>query len=104
MQLCSRWHWCRRLPAFGYQPWIDGPARTLSIAPIHADPRTGEAVVNGVDARAPTNPFTWDWADGFIDSGCSPMEHTFQQRDRNYVLQVTAHYDDGTKDTLLAVV
>jgi len=57
-------------------------------------------VVDGADSRAPSAPFTADWGDGAPADGFSPVTHTYDDVARNHVLEVTAHYDDGTADAV----
>jgi MYXO-CTERM domain-containing protein len=86
--------------AFSYEPWIDGPARTLSILSAEVNTQTGEVVINGIDNRAPGAPFTVSWGDGSTEDSFFELTHPYQDRGRNYLLQITAHYDDGTEDTI----
>ncbi|MBN1607929.1 MAG: hypothetical protein JW940_14930 [Polyangiaceae bacterium] len=87
--------------AFSYQPWIDGPERTLSILSIAVDAQDGTVSVNGIDTRAPETPFTVDWGDaGPTEDGFFELTHLYQDSSRNYVVQITAHYGDGTEDAV----
>ena len=95
---------CVAAEAFSYQPWIDGEARTLSVGSVQVNRQTGQVEINGADSRAPTTPFTWQWGDGATDDAFFPMLHTYQDLDRNYVLEITAYYGDGTEDTLRTVI
>jgi hypothetical protein len=102
--LLSAAAWSPAAQAFSYQPWIDGEPRTLSIGPMQVDTQAGEVVVNGADSRAPTVAFTCHWGDGTVDNEFFPLAHTYQDLTQDYVLEITAHYDDGSEDTLRAGV
>jgi hypothetical protein len=65
---------------------------------------TGASVVSGVvqvvsvDTREPTAAFTWNWGDGESTQAFSPQSHTYAYLNRNYLLQVTSHENDGSTD------
>jgi len=71
---------------------------TLSICIESMNKDTGKVVVNGLDTREPSIPFTWEWGDGYNSSGFFPQSHIYVDRARNYILKVTSHYEDGGTD------
>ena len=71
---------------------------TLSIWIESINKETGNVIVNGLDTRCPSIPFTWDWGDGCIDEGFFPKRHTYVDTTKNYILKVTSHYVDGSTD------
>ncbi|HBE41054.1 MAG TPA: hypothetical protein DDW27_07605 [Bacteroidales bacterium] len=84
---------------FDYKRYLFGtpPTVTLSIQSINTS--AGSVIVNGGDSQAPTTPFTWNWGDGSITSGFFPQSHTYTDITKNYILEVTAHYFGGLKDS-----
>ena len=88
--------------AFSFSPYLDlSLARTLYLS---APAIEGQKVkVTGVDTGTITKPFLFDWGDGETTSGGFPATHTYAATDRNYVVKVTAHYENGT-DTASRVV
>lgn len=65
---------------------------SLSLFIESLDRVSGRVVVNGVDTRRPTTPFTFSWGDGQQDEGWLPMEHSYSDPSWDYVVTVTAHY------------
>jgi hypothetical protein len=60
---------------------------------------SGNVVVNGGDSRRPSIPFTFNWGDGKVTDAFFPATHTYSDTNKNYVITVTAHYDDRTTDS-----
>lgn len=67
----------------------------ISIFAPRVDAASGKVVVNGVDPNRPKKPFTWNWGDGHTEIGWFPLTHVYEDTKREYVLTVTAYYDDG---------
>lgn len=55
----------------------------------------GKVTVNGVDPNRPQKPFTWNWGDGHIETGWFPLTHIYEDTTRDYLLTVTADYNEG---------
>ena len=89
---------------FNYKKYLWGPKSTLSLWATSIDPSTGEVNVNGADSKQPTTPFTFVWGDGTEVNGWFPQSHTYQDITRNYVIEITAHYSDGTTDLATLVI
>jgi hypothetical protein len=53
------------------------------------------AVHNGGDSRRPGIPFTVEWGDGMVSQAWFPFQHTYDDRGRNYIVKVIAHYPGG---------
>ena len=83
---------------FSLQKYVTGTASTLRIWVDAKDTMTGEVTINGMDTAQPTTPFTFSWGDGQDNSGFFQQHHTYQDRTRNYVVKVTAHYAGGATD------
>jgi hypothetical protein len=83
---------------------LTGRARTLSVNPQNANAASKSVTVNGVDTRAPTTPFTFNWGDGIKSSGFFPQSHTYASSAQNYIVRVTAHYSSGDTDSTDALV
>ena len=56
-------------------------------------------MVNGGDYRQPTIPFTFDWGDGAVTNSFFLCTHTYSEKTKNYIITITAHYNDGTSDS-----
>ena len=78
--------------------YVIGPECTLMAYVYTTDDVSGEVEVSGLDSARPSTPFTFTWGDGQAEDGWFPMRHTYQDRTRNYLVRVTAHYADGTTD------
>ncbi|MBN1574945.1 MAG: T9SS type A sorting domain-containing protein [Chitinispirillaceae bacterium] len=89
---------------FDYKKYLFGTPATLSLSVQSINTATGSVTANGVDTRAPTTPFTWNWGDGTITGGFFPQAHTYANISRNYILRVTANYSDGAKDSTEALI
>lgn len=78
---------------FSYRPYLD-PGKTLeaSVQTVSG----GDVTINGVDASAPSLPFTFDWGDGSTNDAWFPVQHTYQNTNTNYTVRVTAHYGGAT--------
>ena len=87
-----------------FSRYIFGPPQTLSINTQSLEPSTGAVIFNGADSQLPGTPFTWDWGDDTSSSGFFPQAHTYSDTTRNYVVECTAHYPDGSSDTVKATV
>jgi hypothetical protein len=68
------------------------------------DPTTGTVLINGLDTRQPTIPFTFDWGDGTVRNSFFLCTHTYSDTTKNYTLTVTAHYSGGTTSSCKCVV
>jgi hypothetical protein len=77
---------------FNYREQLTGRPSTLKMAVEELHPDTGEVLINGGDSRRPGIPFTVEWGDGMISQAWFPFQHTYADRGRNYLVQVTAHY------------
>jgi hypothetical protein len=85
---------------FDFKRQLFGTPSTLGLNIVSVDPASGAVNVNGGDTRAPTTPFTWDWGDGTTPQpGFFPLQHTYADRTKNYVLTVTAHYPGDATDS-----
>jgi hypothetical protein len=84
---------------FNYKKYLFDPPSTLSLHLESIDRNTGYVKMNGVDFGNISDPFTWEWGDGAIESGWFPMEHTYTGLSQNYTVKVIANYIGGLKDT-----
>ena len=57
--------------------------------------KTGLVLVNGVDLNRPQRQFLWNWGDGQAENGWFPLAHIYQDTKRDYMLTITAYYEDG---------
>jgi len=89
---------------FDFKRQLSGPPITLSLFLEQVDASTGVVVLNGGDSRQPSTPFTFDWGDGTSDEGWFARTHTYEDTGRSYPVRVTAHYPDGSSDTVSVVV
>jgi hypothetical protein len=89
---------------FDYKQALFGTPATLGVNVQSRDAGTGDVVIGGGDARGPTTPFTFVWGDGSSSDGFFPTRHHYADTTRNYPVQVTAHYSDGTADTASTLV
>jgi len=92
------------LERFNYTDCLFGGPKPLHVELIGIDRESGVVECNGFDPGQPLEPFAWDWGDGTSSSGFFPQAHVYENRERNYVIQVTAHYRDGTRDTAEVLV
>jgi len=72
--------------------------------PAQVNAASGAATLNGVDTRAPSIPFTFDWGDGTTTDGWFLQAHTYADWSRNYLVRVTAHYGAGQTGSAATVV
>ena len=86
-------------PAFNFQSVLFGPAPSLDLYLESVDAANGTVTINGGDWRQPLNPFSWDWGDGSTNSEFFAQTHSYVNHATNYVVTVTAWYDDGTSGT-----
>jgi hypothetical protein len=84
---------------FNYKKYLFDPPPTLSIIIESIDRSNGYVKINGVDFGNISDPFTWEWGDGAVESGWFPMEHTYTSLSQNYSVKVIANYTGGSKDT-----
>ena len=85
---------------FNYQRAVFGSPSTLALFSPTVNSGTGQVSLNGVDTQGPSTPFTWDWGDGTpTEDRWFPASHTYSDTSQNYIVTVTAHYNDGTSDT-----
>jgi hypothetical protein len=73
------------------------PAGTLSASVKQIDRRSGAVAINGVDTRRPMVPFLFEWDDGTSSQNFFPASHIYTDLRRNYIVKITATYEDGTK-------
>ncbi|MBU1734107.1 MAG: hypothetical protein KJ692_02595 [Verrucomicrobia bacterium] len=87
-------------PEFSFRPVL-AVNRSLSVQVeiIQGSP----AFIRGADSRCPRAPFTFDWDDGTKDTRFFPAQHAYHDTNRNYTVSITGHYDDGSRDTTVAV-
>ena len=90
--------------SFTFQSALFGPLQTLSLNVVSVNPTNGAVTINGNDTRAPSTPFQWQWGDGSVTSGGFPQSHTYPNTTSNYVVTVTAFYNDGSTGTAQTVV
>ena len=89
---------------FNFQHWLFGDPVTLSVSVTNVDTASGLVELSGVELRDVSGPFTWDWGDGNVTDGWFPQEHTYEDRSRNYFVQVTSHYTDDTTDSMQVII
>jgi hypothetical protein len=86
---------CNGRPASGHL--------NLSISRI--DFGTGLVRIDGIDDRRPKKrSFTWAWGDGNRTEGWFPQSHWYANTEKDYLLQVISHEDDGTTECAQTVV
>ena len=73
---------------------------TLTAHVQRLDPTSGAVAINGVDTRRPTKPFQFDWGDGTSSQNFFPASHIYVDLRRNYVVKVTATYEDGSTQSV----
>ena len=78
--------------------------RTLSASLLSINRTTGEVIINGVDTRGPSTPFTWFWGDGTSNNGFFPQTKTYADVNRSYVVKVISNYPNNEKDSVEVVV
>ena len=88
------------ITAFNFSSVLFGRSSSLGASVQTIDRTLGNVVVNGGDTRQPTIPFTFDWGDGKVTNTFFPGTHTYSDTNKNYVITVTAHYSDGTTDSV----
>jgi hypothetical protein len=79
-------------------------AGSLSASVESMDAITGLVTINGYDSKQPTTQFTFNWGDGTSNEKWFAASHTYADRTQNYLVQITAHYSDGTTDTVNVLV
>jgi hypothetical protein len=65
---------------------------TITLTVTSVNVATGAVTINGGDSRAPTTPFVWKWAEEGVTTGFFPQSHTYTDRTKGYIVQVTASY------------
>lgn len=85
---------------FNYSDCLFGEPRTLHVEVTKIDRTTGTVVCNGSDTGRSRRTLTWDWGDGKTNRGVFPQKHSYENRDRSYVITVTAHYPRGKSNTV----
>jgi hypothetical protein len=85
--------------SFDYKRYLFGNPSTLTLFVQSLDKSTGNVSVNCGDTQGPTTPFTWNWGDSSVTSGFFPQSHTYTTTTKNYILNVTANYSSGVKDS-----
>jgi hypothetical protein len=85
---------------FSYSRELFGSPVTLSAWAQSSNAGTRQVTIGGVDTRAPSVPFTFAWGDGTTTSGFFNASHSYADASRNYVVRVTAHYSEGTTDSV----
>jgi hypothetical protein len=87
---------------FTYSPALFGNS-SLIISVTALNSSSGQVTLTGGDMHQPprilTAPFTFDWNDGNITSGWVPQSHTYSDKTKNYIVSVTAHYENDQTDT-----
>jgi hypothetical protein len=81
--------------SFDFKEQLFGDPSSLSIFVVNINNGTGEVTINGGDSRRPNIPFTFDWGDGSISEGFFERKHIYSDLTQNYLVQVTAHYENG---------
>lgn len=84
--------------SFDFKRQLFGTPSTLSVNLQSVNGSTGQIVANGADSQCPTTAFTWNWGDGTTSSGFFPQDHTYTDLTKNYIVEVTSHYTDGSTD------
>ncbi len=84
---------------FSFSSVLFGRPSRLVASPQMIGRTSGNVVVNGGDSRRPSIPFTFNWGDGKVTDAFFPATHTYSDTNKNYVITVTAHYDDRTTDS-----
>ena len=64
----------------------------------------GAVTINGGDTRHRQHPFSWQWGDGSMTTNYFPQSHTYSSVTSNYVVTVTAFYNDGSTGTAQTIV
>jgi hypothetical protein len=86
-------------------PRAESPAdATLSASVQTLDANSGAVMLNGVDLRRPSTPFRFEWGDGTSSQNFFPASHAYVNLKRNYVVKITAVYEDGTTQTITVPV
>lgn len=88
---------------FSYRELIE-TTPTLSASAQSPSAGTGEVIINGLETRARSGPFSVAWGDGETTTGSFPLRHTYADRTRNYLARVTATYTDGSTSTVSVAV
>jgi len=87
--------------AFDFKSELSGDPRTLGASIGSLNSLTGEITINGGDSAGPETPFDVNWDDGSpIEPSWFPFSHTYMDTSVNYVVTITAHYNDGGSDRI----
>ncbi|MBN2255556.1 MAG: hypothetical protein JW736_07605 [Deltaproteobacteria bacterium] len=91
--------------SFSFKKYLFGPPHSLSASIISLNPTTGFVRVNGGDMRPLLHAFSWNWGDGtIISDGWFPQTHVYKDASKNYRVQVTSHYTNGSEDSIFLMV
>jgi hypothetical protein len=90
--------------SFNFQSVLFGPTQSLSLNVVSVNSANGAVTINGGDTRQPGTPFSWQWGDNSTTSGFFPQTHTYLNTTSNYVVTVTAFYNDGSTGTAQTIV
>jgi hypothetical protein len=85
---------------FSFKSILASQPMSLSASIHELNRGTGYISIWGGDSRGPSTPFTFIWGDGVVEQRWFNASHTYQDRNRNYVISITAHYPNSTTATL----
>jgi hypothetical protein len=85
---------------FDFKSILAGQLMTLNASVHELNRGTGFISIWGGDSRGPSTPFTFTWGDGVVEQRWFNAVHTYQDRTRNYVISITAHYPNSTTSTI----
>jgi hypothetical protein len=85
---------------FNFRSVLFGQPSSLDVFLQSIDRISGKVVVNGGDSRCPSIPFTFNWGDDKTTDVFFPASHTYSDTNINYLVTVTAHYDNRTTDSI----
>ena len=90
---------------FAPEPRAESPAdATLSASVQTIDASSGVVTLNGVDLRRPATPFRFEWGDGTSSQNFFPASHVYVNLKRNYLVKITAVYEDSSPQTITVPV
>jgi hypothetical protein len=85
---------------FRFNDSLFGTPVTLQLFQVETVAESAKVRVNGIETRKVSGPFTINWGDGIEDEGWFAFEHEYSDRSQNYIIRVTAHYEDGSSATV----
>ncbi len=88
---------------FSFADEVKGPSPQLSIAVTHLNPTTGNVTINGAVSGA-QGSFQFIWGDGSRTEGFFPQNHVYEDRTKNYTVEVRVRLMDGRLESKKAVV